>query len=146
MQLKKFKKLNDFEWEIPKTGEMLVPGKIFASKRLIEDMDEKVWEQVSNVACLPGIQKASIAMADAHWGYGFPIGGVAAFDAENGGVVSVGGVGFDGGCLSGNSKVLHELGYTKSFRDFEGTWQQEKIKCLNPTTEVKDTSIAKFIK
>ncbi len=97
MDIKRFKKINDNEWEIPLTGEMRVPGKIFASKKLIQEMDDKVWEQVSNVACLPGIQRASIAMSDAHWGYGFPIGGVGAFDADEG-VVSVGGVGFDGGC------------------------------------------------
>jgi len=97
MDIKKFKKINDYEWEIPKQGDMRVPGKIFASRKLVQEMDDKVWEQVSNVASLPGIQKASIAMADAHWGYGFPIGGVGAFDADEG-VVSVGGVGFDGGC------------------------------------------------
>lgn len=98
MDIKKLVKINDYEYEIPMTGEMRVPGKIFASKKLIEDMDDKVWEQVSNVACLPGIQRASIATSDAHWGYGYPIGGVGAFDANEGGVVSVGGVGFDGGC------------------------------------------------
>lgn len=98
MDTKKFKKINDYEWEIPKTADMKVPGKIFANEKLIKEMDEKVWEQVSNVATLPGIQLASMAMADAHWGYGFPIGGVAAFDPAEGGVVSVGGVGFDGGC------------------------------------------------
>lgn len=97
MDIKKFKKISDYEWEIPKTNDMLVPGKIFASENLIKEMDDKVWEQVSNVASLPGIQKASIALSDAHWGYGFPIGGVAAFSPENG-VLSVGGVGFDGGC------------------------------------------------
>lgn len=69
MELKKLKKISDFEWEIPKTGEMLVPGKIFASKKLVNKMDDKVWEQTSNVACLPGIQKASIALPDAHWGF-----------------------------------------------------------------------------
>jgi len=98
MDISKFKKINDYEWEIPKTKEMLVPGRIFASKKLVEEMDEKVLEQVSNVATLPGIQKASMAMADAHWGYGFPIGGVAAFDPNENGVVSVGGVGFDVNC------------------------------------------------
>ena len=97
MDLKNFKKVADFEWEIPKTGEMRVPGRIFASENIIREMDEMVWKQVSNVACLPGIQKASLAMPDAHWGYGFPIGGVAAFDPENG-VFSVGGVGFDVNC------------------------------------------------
>lgn len=71
MDPKKFKKISDHEWEIPKTGDMVVPGRIFASEALIKDMDEKVWEQVSNVATLPGIEKASIALSDAHWGYQF---------------------------------------------------------------------------
>jgi len=77
---------------------MRVPGIIFASAELIRAMDDKVLEQVTNVASLPGIVKASYAMPDAHWGYGFPIGGVAAFDADQGGVVSAGGVGFDISC------------------------------------------------
>ena len=77
---------------------MRVPGILYASEDLIRAMDEKVREQVTNVATLPGIIKASYAMPDAHWGYGFPIGGVAAFDADAGGVVSAGGVGFDISC------------------------------------------------
>ena len=91
-------KINDYCWEIPKTGDMNVPGRIFASEQLISGMDEKVREQVKNVACLPGIQVASMAMPDAHWGYGFPIGGVAAFDPDEGGIISMGGVGFDISC------------------------------------------------
>ena len=71
---------NDFEWEIPRSGRMRVPGVIFASAELVGAMDDKVRQQVANVAALPGIVKASYAMPDAHWGYGFPIGGVAAFD------------------------------------------------------------------
>lgn len=89
---------SDFEWHIPQAGQMKVPGIIYASEELIQDMDDKVYEQVTNVATLPGIQKASFAMPDAHWGYGFPIGGVAAFDPDQGGVVSAGGVGFDVSC------------------------------------------------
>jgi tRNA-splicing ligase RtcB (3'-phosphate/5'-hydroxy nucleic acid ligase) len=77
---------------------MHVPGVIFASESLLREMDTKVYEQVTNVAMLPGIVGASWAMPDAHWGYGFPIGGVAAFDADAGGVVSAGGVGFDISC------------------------------------------------
>jgi tRNA-splicing ligase RtcB len=92
------KRESDFEWHIPQTNKMKVPGIIYASEELIRDMDNKVLEQVSNVAMLPGIQKASFAMPDAHWGYGFPIGGVAAFDPDQGGVVSAGGVGFDISC------------------------------------------------
>jgi tRNA-splicing ligase RtcB len=75
-----------------------VPCVIYGSEALVREMDEKVREQVSNVATLPGIQRASYAMPDAHWGYGFPIGGVAAFDPQEGGIVSAGGVGFDISC------------------------------------------------
>jgi len=98
MNIEALKKISDFLWEIPKENEMNVPGKIFSSQELIEGMDEKVREQITNVAALPGIQSASIAMPDAHWGYGFPIGGVGAFDPEEGGVISMGGVGFDISC------------------------------------------------
>jgi tRNA-splicing ligase RtcB len=86
------------EWWIEPFGEMKVPGIIYATETLVRDMDDKVFEQVVNVAKLPGIVKASFAMPDAHWGYGFPIGGVAAFDPDRGGVVSAGGVGFDISC------------------------------------------------
>ena len=89
---------SDYEWWIMPSGRMRVPGVIYADETLIRDMDLKVYEQVTNVAALPGIIKASYAMPDAHWGYGFPIGGVAAFDPEHGGVVSAGGVGFDISC------------------------------------------------
>jgi tRNA-splicing ligase RtcB len=91
-------RVSDFEWRIDPQGAMRVPGILFASEALVRDMDEKVREQVCNVAMLPGIVKASYAMPDAHWGYGFPIGGVAAFDAEADGVISAGGVGFDISC------------------------------------------------
>jgi tRNA-splicing ligase RtcB len=92
------KKISDYEWEIEKEGEMHVPGKIFASEKLIKDMQEDITlEQVKNVAMLPGIIKASIAMPDAHQGYGFSIGGVAAFDIDKG-VISPGGVGYDINC------------------------------------------------
>jgi tRNA-splicing ligase RtcB len=77
---------------------MRVPAVIYADEALIRDMDDKVGEQAINVATLPGIVQASYAMPDAHWGYGFPIGGVAAFDPDQSGVVSAGGVGFDISC------------------------------------------------
>lgn len=79
-------------------GAMRVPAVIYASEPLVRDMDEKVREQAVNVATLPGIVRASYVMPDGHWGYGFPIGGVAAFDAAQGGVISAGGVGFDVSC------------------------------------------------
>lgn len=98
MDLSHFRQRGPFEWEMPRRGAMRVPGVIFASPALLAAMDAKVGEQLANVAALPGIVEAAYAMPDAHWGYGFPIGGVAAFDAEQGGVVSAGGVGFDISC------------------------------------------------
>jgi len=98
MDLALFERKAEFEWRIKPFGRMHVPGVIFASEGLLREMDAKVYEQVTNVAMLPGIVEASWAMPDAHWGYGFPIGGVAAFDADAGGVVSAGGVGFDISC------------------------------------------------
>jgi tRNA-splicing ligase RtcB len=90
--------INDHLFEIPRTGDMRVPGRIYASRELMDlaKSDESL-TQVMNVAQLPGIVGASLAMPDFHWGYGFPIGGVAAFDAETG-VVSPGGVGYDINC------------------------------------------------
>jgi tRNA-splicing ligase RtcB len=89
---------SDTEWWIEPRGAMRVPGIIFATEALVREMDEKVREQLSNVAALPGIEHAAYAMPDAHWGYGFPIGAVAAFDPDRSGVVSAGGVGFDISC------------------------------------------------
>jgi tRNA-splicing ligase RtcB len=98
MDLGLLKRRSAYAWEIEARGAMRVPAVIFASETLVRDMDHKVYEQASNVAALPGIVAASYAMPDAHWGYGFPIGGVAAFDPDRGGVVSAGGVGFDISC------------------------------------------------
>ena len=92
------KRRSEHEWEIAPHGDMRVPAIIYASEALVRDMDHKVYEQLVNVATLPGIVQAAYAMPDAHWGYGFPIGGVAAFDPDAGGVVSAGGVGFDISC------------------------------------------------
>jgi len=91
-------KIHDYLWEIPKRGAMLVPGRIYANAHMIDELrDDPSLEQVANVACLPGIVGYSLAMPDIHWGYGFPIGGVAAMDAELG-VISPGGVGYDINC------------------------------------------------
>jgi tRNA-splicing ligase RtcB len=105
------KQVSDVVWEIPKSYKegMNVPARIYATKKLLDGMDQGVFEQVTNVAALPGIERYSYAMADAHWGYGFPIGGVAAFDPEKG-VISPGGIGFDINCLHPDSRVLDENG------------------------------------
>ena len=92
------KKIDDVTWEIAKSGKMNVPARIYASDKLMENMKmDKTLGQVSNVACLPGIVKHSYAMPDAHQGYGFSIGGVAAFSVDDG-VISPGGVGYDINC------------------------------------------------
>lgn len=106
MDLTNLKKISDYEWEIPQQKDMRVPGKIFGNKQIIDHLTTDVkkgkeWNalaQIANVACLPGIQKASIALSDVHPGYGFPIGGVAAFDPEEDGVICMGGIGFDINC------------------------------------------------
>jgi tRNA-splicing ligase RtcB len=98
MDLQKLDKHNEYEWRVSPQGNMRVPAVIYGSEELLADMDEKVFEQITNVASLPGIVQAAYAMPDAHWGYGFPIGGVAAFDSQSGGVISAGGVGFDISC------------------------------------------------
>jgi tRNA-splicing ligase RtcB len=88
-------RLDATRWRIPRAGGMRVDGLVYADDQLIEDIrHDPCLEQVRNVAHLPGIVGASIGMPDIHWGYGFPIGGVAAMDADEG-VISPGGVGYD---------------------------------------------------
>jgi tRNA-splicing ligase RtcB len=98
-EVKGARQVSDVVWEIPESFKagMNVPARIYATRKLLEGMDSGVIEQVTNVAALPGIVRCSYAMADAHWGYGFPIGGVAAFEPENG-IISPGGIGFDINC------------------------------------------------
>ncbi|MBL6751877.1 MAG: RtcB family protein [Nevskia sp.] len=100
----RFERLSDWEWQLAPQAGMRVPAVLFASEELLRQMDDKVGEQLCNVARLPGIVRAAYAMPDAHWGYGFPIGGVAAFDPGQGGVISAGGVGFDISC---GVRLLH---------------------------------------
>jgi tRNA-splicing ligase RtcB (3'-phosphate/5'-hydroxy nucleic acid ligase) len=120
------KRLGDFLWELPKgtVDGMNVPGRIFASEELFHKaVEDRAIEQVANVATLPGIVEASFAMPDIHWGYGFPIGGVAATDADGDGVVSPGGVGFDIGC--GVRLLRSDL-----------TWDEVKPKLRDLVTEL----------
>jgi tRNA-splicing ligase RtcB len=99
MNLQQLQQLHPYLWSLPrKSGEKRAEVLLYGSAPLLASMDDKVLEQIANVASLPGLAGAAITMPDAHWGYGFPIGGVAAFDAERGGVISAGGVGFDISC------------------------------------------------
>ncbi|MCC6791072.1 MAG: RtcB family protein [Thermomicrobiales bacterium] len=99
MNLSQLQQLDPYRWTAPiPPGEGRAPVILFGTAGLLRTMDDKVIEQITNVAKLPGIVGAAMTMPDAHWGYGFPIGGVAAFDADAGGIVSAGGVGFDISC------------------------------------------------
>jgi tRNA-splicing ligase RtcB len=105
----KLNKLNDFQYEIPATGSMRVPGMLYINDRILSNFsDDEPLQQVMNVASLPGIVRASLAMPDIHLGYGFPIGGVAAFDYYDG-IISPGGVGYDINC--GVSLIATDLDY-----------------------------------
>ncbi len=99
MDLSRLTQVNPWCYELALLpNEERAPVRLYADTALLQDMDSKVLEQISNVARLPGLVGAAMTMPDAHWGYGFPIGGVAAFDAETGGIISAGGVGFDISC------------------------------------------------
>ncbi|MBN2290164.1 MAG: RtcB family protein, partial [Candidatus Glassbacteria bacterium] len=103
------KKIDKYRWQIPREGGMKVPGLIYASDKMVDSIrSENAAQQVANVAWLPGVVGSSMAMPDIHWGYGFPIGGVAAMDAGEG-VISPGGVGYDINC--GVRLVATGLGY-----------------------------------
>ena len=104
------KKISNTVWEIPSSYKqgMNVPVRIYATKQLLKYMDHQVIDQITNVATLPGIINYAYTMPDAHSGYGFPIGGVAAMDLKEG-VISPGGIGFDINC--GMRLVLTNLTY-----------------------------------
>src|SRR5689334_541291 len=94
------RRISDVVWELPTSHKegMRAPARIIATEKLVREMDEAVYGQISNVATLPGITRCALCMPDGHSGYGFPIGGVAAMDVNEGGVISPGGIGFDINC------------------------------------------------
>ena len=136
----KLKKIQENIYELPKEEGMLVPGRIFISEKLLKDVEENAIKQIKNVAKLPGIQKYSIALSDIHSGYGFPIGGVAAFDL-NKGVISPGGVGYDINCgirllatniklkdfLPKRKEILHDLKRTIPSGVGRGTREKKSV-------------------
>ncbi|MBI3292663.1 MAG: RtcB family protein [Elusimicrobia bacterium] len=134
-----FKKIDDYRWEIPKTGAMRVPGLIYAAEHMLSKIQrEKAMEQVANVATLPGIVGYSLAMPDIHWGYGFAVGGVAATNVSDG-VISPGGIGFDISCLSGHTRVLHSLGYTRPIASLEHPEEDASGGTKNRSVSTLDT-------
>jgi len=142
------KKIDNYRWEIPKSEGMRVPGLLYADEKMLKTVEkDRTPLQVKNVAYLPGIIKYSLAMPDMHWGYGFCIGGVAATDPDEEGVISPGGIGYDINCLSGKSLILHPLGYTLRIEEFEKLWFEEKIDCFNFKSEnLTSTAIINFLK
>ncbi|AFV76914.1 hypothetical protein Theos_1904 [Thermus oshimai JL-2] len=118
-----FQKVGPYTYRIPRQGKMRVDAVFFASEEILKDLEAEGYaslQQLMNVATLPGIVEPALAMPDIHWGYGFPIGGVAAFDPEAGGVVSPGGVGFDINCLPPGTRVLFRDGYTRPIEELAG--------------------------
>ncbi len=123
------KRIDKIRWEIPKFDKrMRVPGRVYADDALIEKMrNDRTLEQAANVAMLPGIYKYSIVMPDGHQGYGFPIGGVAAFDVKEG-IISPGGVGYDVNCLHEETEVISDLGFKIRVKDLPKSFKRVPLK------------------
>ncbi len=152
------RKISKYEFELPKSGKMLVPGRIFISKKLLKDVEEEAINQIANVAQLKGIIGSSFGMADIHSGYGFSIGGVAAFDLEKG-IISPGGVGYDINCLTGDSKILTEFGQSIQIKEFESAnteieinnqkllhcFLQTKLQTLNLKSKQQENKSINFL-
>ncbi|WP_087037325.1 intein-containing RctB family protein [Thermococcus litoralis] len=140
------KRIDKIRWEIPKFDKrMRVPGRVYADDTLIQKMrQDRTLEQAANVAMLPGIYKYSIVMPDGHQGYGFPIGGVAAFDVKEG-VISPGGVGYDINCLAPGSKVLTEHGYWIKVEEMPRLFKLQVLKVYNLDEGHNDTSRVTFV-
>jgi tRNA-splicing ligase RtcB len=132
-------------WRIPRSYKpgMRVDGLIFSDERLLEQIKkDQAPEQVANVAFLPGIQYASLAMPDIHWGYGFCIGGVCATDPDEGGVISPGGVGYDINCLTYDSLIMHAHGYTRAIGEMAGGWREAELACFDLDRARRETTTA----
>src|SRR3989454_1607702 len=140
--------LDPYAYLIPKSYKpaMRTDGLIFADAKMMDQVRKDfAAEQVANVATMPGIVGKSMAMPDIHWGYGFPIGGVAAFDYDEG-VFSPGGNGFDINCLSGDSLVLSSHGYRLPMSKFVDTWRKTRLASVNPVHRTKSTDIAAYMR
>jgi tRNA-splicing ligase RtcB (3'-phosphate/5'-hydroxy nucleic acid ligase) len=141
----KLKKVSENIFEIPKEGNMKVPGRIFMNEKLLENVQDKTIQQVMNVATLPGIYGRSIAMPDAHMGYGFSVGGVAATDAKCG-CISPGGVGYDINCLHPEVITSLKHGTWLRIKDVEERFDKTNFRFFNENSELKDTNLLFFMK
>jgi tRNA-splicing ligase RtcB len=119
-------KIREHVWEIPQTGGMRVPARVLASERLLEEIQQdKTLQQLKNTAHLPGVRKYAVCMPDGHQGYGFPVGGVAAIDAENG-CISPGAVGYDINCHPFDTSVLLEFGRKRKIGELREEFEHER--------------------
>ncbi|MEA3378098.1 MAG: RtcB family protein [Nanoarchaeota archaeon] len=141
------KKIKENVYEIKKEAGMKVPVRVYASEKMLEDLKkDKSLQQGMNAAHMPEMQKYFAMMPDAHQGYGFPIGGVAAFDMDNG-CISPGGTGYDINCLSGDSKIMFEHGYYKDISEIGQEWKKPSLKCMNfDENKEINTNIQRYIK
>jgi tRNA-splicing ligase RtcB len=127
-----FKKISEAIWYVDKTFKpgMRIPVRVIATKKLLDRMEDLVFDQITNVATLPGIVNWAVCLPDTHTGYGAPIGCVFATDPESGGIISPGAVGFDINCLSADTRVQTELGYFKPISQFQ-KGGSENLGCVN---------------
>ncbi|NOX60507.1 MAG: RNA-splicing ligase RtcB [Chloroflexi bacterium] len=131
VQRKDLRQVGPYVYEIPKTfrDDMRVPARIYADEAIVQAaLKDRSIEQLVNTATLPGIVRYALAMPDIHQGYGFSIGGVVA-TRESDGVISPGGVGYDINCLTGDSLVLHEFGYTRPIAEMAEDWRTASLRC-----------------
>ncbi|PSP78061.1 RNA-splicing ligase RtcB [Halobacteriales archaeon QS_1_68_20] len=120
-------KVRDYVWEIPREGDMRAPARVLASEALLEEIsDDKTLQQIKNTTHLPGITTYAVCMPDGHQGYGFPVGGVGAMDAENG-CISPGAVGYDINCLSGDAEVLLSFGRRRRIEELASDFEDERV-------------------
>jgi len=119
-------RVREYVWEIPREGDMRVPARVLASESLLDEIsDDKTLEQLKNSTHLPGIQKYAVCMPDGHQGYGFPVGGVAGIDTENG-CISPGAIGYDINCLPGDTDVQLSHGRKLAIEDLRDRFENEK--------------------
>ncbi|PIN66920.1 MAG: RNA-splicing ligase RtcB [Candidatus Altarchaeum sp. CG12_big_fil_rev_8_21_14_0_65_33_22] len=143
MSVRQIKQIRKGVWEVENHP---VPVRIYGTEKIVNSMEEDVINQARNVSRLPGIVRASLVMPDGHKGYGFPIGGVAAFDAEKG-IISPGGIGYDINCLSGDTNILCEHGYYVEIKEFEENCLEKGLISYNLSKGCSEiASIEKFIK
>jgi len=143
-----FRRINEYLWELPREFDprMNVPVRIYADEELLEDaLGDLSVHQAVNAASLPGLVGAVVVMPDVHMGYGFPIGGVMASKVP-GGIISPGAIGYDINCLTGDTRILHVLGYTLPIGEMADVWHQAELACYDPRNARLDrTPVARFL-